>query len=65
MPVVNSAHIGDAIHPAFAGWDAAGAKSFGLNTFWVNRFNAPVEELGVKPDAIAGTLTDLAKYVTN
>jgi 2-haloacid dehalogenase len=36
-----------------------------LNTFWVNRFNAPVEELGVKPDAIAGTLTDLAKYVTN
>jgi 2-haloacid dehalogenase len=51
------------VFAAFGGWDAAGAKSFGLNTFWVNRFNAPVEELGVKPDAIAGTLTDLAKYV--
>jgi len=49
---------------AFGGWDAAGAKSFGLNTFWVNHVNAPVEELGVRPDAIGTTLTELAKYVT-
>jgi 2-haloacid dehalogenase len=49
---------------AFGGWDAAGAKSFGLNTFWVNQVNAPLEELGVKPDAIGRTLLDLAKYVT-
>jgi 2-haloacid dehalogenase len=48
---------------AFGGWDAAGARSFGLHTFWVNRFNAPREELGVKPDAEGGTLTELAKYV--
>jgi|HubBroStandDraft_2_1064218.scaffolds.fasta_scaffold69736_3 2-haloacid dehalogenase len=51
------------VFAAFGGWDAAGAKSFGLNTFWVNRLNAPLEELGVKPDAAAGTLTELAKYV--
>jgi 2-haloacid dehalogenase len=51
------------VFAAFGGWDAAGAKSFGLNTFWVNRANAPMEELGVKPDAIGATLTDLAKYV--
>jgi 2-haloacid dehalogenase len=44
--------------------DAAGAKSFGLNTFWVNQVNAPLEELGVKPDAIGRTLLDLARYVT-
>jgi 2-haloacid dehalogenase len=49
---------------AFGGWDAAGAKSFGFNTFWVNRFNAPAEELGVKPDAVGSTLADLVKYVT-
>lgn len=48
---------------AFGGWDAAGAKSFGLSTFWVNRFNAAHEELGVKPDAVGQTLTDLANYV--
>jgi 2-haloacid dehalogenase len=48
---------------AFGGWDAAGAKAFGLRTFWVNRFNAPLEELGVKPDAEGGTLTELAKYL--
>jgi 2-haloacid dehalogenase len=52
------------VFAAFGGWDAAGAKSFGLNTFWVNRFNAPLEELGVKPDGIGGTLIELAKYVT-
>jgi 2-haloacid dehalogenase len=49
---------------AFGGWDAAGAKSFGLNTFWVNRLDAPPEELGVKPDAVGRTLTELANYVT-
>jgi 2-haloacid dehalogenase len=49
---------------AFGGWDAAGARSFGLNTFWVNRLNVPLEELGVRPDAEGGTLTELAKYVT-
>jgi 2-haloacid dehalogenase len=52
------------VFAAFGGWDAAGAKSFGLNTFWVNQVNAPLEELGVKPDAIGRTLLDLAKYVT-
>jgi len=30
---------------ASAGWDAAGASWFGYPTFWVNRQNAPVEEL--------------------
>jgi 2-haloacid dehalogenase len=33
------------------GWDAAGAKSFGFRAFWVNRSGAPVERLGVRPDA--------------
>lgn len=41
---------------AFGGWDAAGAKSFGYATFWVNRFSQPLEELGIRAD---GTSTDL------
>jgi 2-haloacid dehalogenase len=48
---------------AFAGWDAAGAKSFGYPTFWVNRLNLPVEELGVAPDAMGGNLSDLVTFI--
>ena len=47
---------------AFGGWDAAGAKSYGLETFWVNRMNAPLEELGVTPDATGGSLAELAQF---
>jgi 2-haloacid dehalogenase len=48
---------------AFAGWDAAGAKSFGYPTFWVNRMNLPAEELGVAPDAVGQNLTDVVGFV--
>ena len=47
----------------FAGWDAAGAKSFGYTTFWVNRLNLPAEKLGVFPDAIGQNLTDLVSFM--
>ena len=42
------------------GWDAAGAKSFGFRVFWVNRGGAPVERLGVRPDAIVKDLSELS-----
>lgn len=48
---------------AFGGWDAAGAKSFGYPTFWVNRMNLPIEELGSEPDAMGGALYDLESFV--
>ncbi|MBI3561842.1 MAG: haloacid dehalogenase type II [Gammaproteobacteria bacterium] len=48
---------------AFAGWDAAGAKSFGYTTFWVNRLNLPAERLGASPDAVGQNLNDLVAYV--
>jgi 2-haloacid dehalogenase len=48
---------------AFAGWDAAGAKSFGYPTFWVNRQNQPGEELSVTLDAIGVNLNDLVAFV--
>ena len=53
---------GKILFAAFGGWDAAGAKSFGLSTFWVNRLDAPIEELGVRPDAIGSDLVELAKF---
>ena len=45
------------------GWDAAGAKSFGFRAFWVNRAGAPVERLGVRPDAIVKDLGEIASLV--
>ena len=48
---------------AFAGWDAAGAKSFGYPTFWVNRLGLPPEQLGVQADATGPGLSDLLAFV--
>lgn len=48
---------------AFGGWDVAGAKALGYPTFWVNRQNVPVEELGVAPDAIGTSLADLVRFL--
>ena len=48
---------------AFAGWDAAGAKSFGYPTFWVNRLGLPPEELDVRADATGSNLMDLLAFI--
>jgi 2-haloacid dehalogenase len=48
---------------AFGGWDVAGAKWFGYTTFWVNRLDLPVEELGVKPDGVGRSLAELVPFV--
>src|SRR4051794_20676679 len=53
----------DILFAAFGGWDAAGAKSFGYPTIWVNRFNQPFEELGIRPDRTATDLSSLVDFV--
>ena len=55
----------EALFVAFAGWEAAGAKSFGYRTFWANRLKTPTERLGVEPDFIGNDLTGLAHYATS
>jgi len=47
----------------FAGWDAAGAKWFGYDTFWVNRLGTPPEVLGVRADGTGTNLDDLVAYL--
>ncbi len=44
-------------------WDALGAKAFGFNAFWINRTGAPVDRLGVQPDAVLKTLGDLPEVL--
>lgn len=52
----------DVLFAASAGWDAAGAKSFGYPTYWVNRFDRPLEELGVRPDRTSTNLDGLLDF---
>ncbi|RDK02552.1 haloacid dehalogenase type II [Paraburkholderia lacunae] len=45
------------------GWDVAGATWFGFTTFWLNRQNAPAEELGVAPHGAGGSMNDLLAFL--
>lgn len=51
------------VFAAFGGWDAYGAKSFGYPTYWVNRFNLPVEKLGVEADETSNDMEGLLNFV--
>ncbi|HEY5913219.1 MAG TPA: hypothetical protein VJA21_21720 [Verrucomicrobiae bacterium] len=53
------------LFPAFAGWDAAGAKWFGFPTVWVNRMNSPAEELSVMPDVMCNDLSGLVAFAAS
>ena len=53
----------DIVFAAFGGWDAAGAKSCGYPTVWVNRLDQPLEELGVHPDRTVANLNGLLDFV--
>jgi 2-haloacid dehalogenase len=45
------------------GWDAAGAKTFGFQVFWINRGKTPVERLGVRPDETLSSLAELVDVI--
>ncbi|HVL57681.1 MAG TPA: haloacid dehalogenase type II [Burkholderiaceae bacterium] len=45
------------------GWDVAGAGWYGYRTFWINRLDAPAEELDVAPQASGRLLTDVVDYI--
>jgi 2-haloacid dehalogenase len=51
------------VFAAFGGWDAYGAKSFGYTTYWVNRFNLPTEELGIRADRTSNDIQGLVDFV--
>jgi 2-haloacid dehalogenase len=44
-------------------WDALGAKAFGFNAFWINRGDAPLDRLGVRPDAVLKNLGELSEIL--
>ncbi|MEY4083769.1 MAG: hypothetical protein RL483_1138 [Pseudomonadota bacterium] len=44
-------------------WDVCGARWAGLQAYWVNRQQAPMEVLGVEPSAQGKTLADLVTWL--
>ena len=44
-------------------WDICGATWFGYHTIWLNRYDQPMERLGVEPHARGKSLSDVADYV--
>ncbi|WP_047151139.1 haloacid dehalogenase type II [Aneurinibacillus tyrosinisolvens] len=42
-------------------WDVSGAKVFGFQVCWINRFDKQFDELGVEPDVVVRTLDELAE----
>lgn len=44
-------------------WDIVGANWFGLNTFWVNRYQLPFEEIGLKPTFTGKDLNTLIEIL--
>ena len=43
-------------------WDAIGAAWYGFSTLWVNRADAPLEQLGVPPTRIGRSLRDVLEF---
>lgn len=46
-------------------WDACCATWFGYTTIWLNRYNQPLERLGVTPHRIGSSLSDVADFVAD
>jgi 2-haloacid dehalogenase len=44
-------------------WDACCATWFGYSTFWINRADAPPENLGVAPTATGPNMRELLRYL--
>ena len=44
-------------------WDIVGSKAFGFQAFWLNRQKSPLELLGLEPNKIFHSATELASSV--
>ncbi|MEO6986098.1 MAG: haloacid dehalogenase type II [Paralcaligenes sp.] len=44
-------------------WDVIGATWFGYRTIWLNRYDLPLDRLGVTPHRIGTSLQDVVDYV--
>jgi 2-haloacid dehalogenase len=43
-------------------WDAIGAAWYGFTTLWINRYDAPMEQLGIAPTRTGRSLRDVLEF---
>ena len=43
-------------------WDAIGAAWYGYTTLWINRADAPMEQLGIQPTRVGHSLRDVLEF---
>ena len=43
-------------------WDAIGATWYGYTTLWINRADAPMEQLGIRPTRVGRSLRDVLEF---
>ena len=43
-------------------WDAIGATWYGYTTLWINRADAPMERLGIRPTRVGHSLRDVLEF---
>jgi len=43
-------------------WDAIGATWYGYTTLWINRAEAPMEQLGIQPTRVGHSLRDVLEF---
>jgi len=43
-------------------WDAIGATWYGYTTLWINRADAPMEQLGIQPTRVGHSLRDVLEF---
>ena len=43
-------------------WDAIGAAWYGFTTLWINRNDAPMEQLGIAPTSVGRSLRDVLEF---
>lgn len=46
-------------------WDICGATWYGYKTIWLNRYNQPMERLGVTPHRIGESLLDVVEFAVH
>ena len=54
--------VGEILFVSSNCWDICGATWFGYRTFWLNRYNLPIDRLGVEPHRIGSSLQGAADY---
>lgn len=56
--------VEDVVFISSNAWDVVGALAFGFRCAWLNRSGAPFEVMGLQPDWVLHSLSDLADRLT-